>query len=133
MVYKYVVYALLDPVTLARRYVGVTKYGMRARLCYHCGKYTSLRIQAWVASLPERPKIEELDSRTCELKEARSLENEWIIRLRTEGCDLLNGPPTKEELRERGRKGGLSASRAGTAHRWDSSEAVEARKKRQRY
>ncbi len=98
---KGVVYALLEPITGAVRYVGQSVQTAEQRLTSHinASKYTpnsNPRKVAWIKSVLESGhdiKYKILEEVTYDLD---GRERHWIKKMRDDGCDLLNIAMMKE-------------------------------------
>lgn len=84
-----VVYALLDPDTGEKRYVGATAQHPLARLDQHLKKAVNPLVGAWITTLSRPPQIAVLEG-PIPKDTLREAEGRWIQRLGAEGCRLLN-------------------------------------------
>lgn len=85
------IYALSDPSTGERRYVGQTTTSMRYRLKGHMAEAkgkTTRPLAQWIKSLEGTPpQIEPLQ---FDPPDANVAEKDWYVSLLREGCDLVN-------------------------------------------
>jgi hypothetical protein len=90
---KTFIYVLKDPDTQEIRYVGKTIKPLKYRLTghiYSCKKEKNHRTN-WIKSIikkGKKPIIEMIDF--CPWNKSQELESYWIIKLKNEGCNLIN-------------------------------------------
>lgn len=92
------IYVLRDPQTNEIRYCGYTTKSLKTRLWGHLSEANRSRNKGrkkpnWIISLREnglKPIIELVDTANT-FDDLMELEKYWIAKLRTDGCDLLNG------------------------------------------